>query len=132
MNAVVGREYTNLGRKRNKTLGVNARLFVGGGKKIIPLLRSESGNLAVDPQNNQYWDYSKAYNQDLEDIYQLTLSASYKTQRAKTTHELLLNLENITNNKGRLTEYYDADAPGQVGYTTQFGLLPNLMYKIYF
>ncbi len=86
----------------------------------------------VDPVNNEYWDYENAYEHDIEDIYQISVSASYKWDKPKTTHELFFNLDNITGNKGRLSEYYDPDAVGKVGYTTQFGLLPNLMYKVYF
>lgn len=132
VNVIGGKEFAGLGKNKNQTLGLNAKLFVGGGKKIIPLLRDGQGNVAVDEQNNQYWDYSKAYEKSIEDLYHITLSASYKWDKKRTTHELLLNLENLTGNKGKLSEYYDPKEPGSVGYTTQFGLLPNLMYKIYF
>lgn len=130
-NAIFGKEFVNLGKKNNQTLALNIRAFVGGGQKIIPLLRDSEGNLAVDPANNNYLDYSKAYERDLEDLYMITLSGSYKFERARTSHEIFLNLENITNNKGKLTEYYDAGKADKVNYTTMFGLLPNLMYRVY-
>jgi len=132
INVIGGKEFTRLGKKRNQTVGVNAKFFMGGGKRIIPLLRDEQGNVAADPQTNTYWDYDRAYDKQLEDLYQLTLSMNYKIERQKTTHELFLNLDNITNNKGKLAEYYDNVAPDKVGHTTQFGLLPNLMYRLYF
>lgn len=132
INLLGGREFTGLGKKGNQTIAVNAKFFVQGGQKILPLLRNESGGLAVDPANNRFWDYSKAYQQSIEDLYALTLSASFKWDKKKTTHELLVNLENITNKQGRIREYYDAGEPGGIGYTTQFGVLPNIMYKIYF
>ncbi len=132
VNAIGGKEFTNLGKKKNKTLALNAKVFVGGGQKVIPLLRDANGNLAVDPENGQYWDYDKAYEQSLEDLYAVTLSGSYKIEKKSTTHEIFFNLENITDNKGKLTEYYDESEQGGVGYTTQFGLLPNIMYRIYF
>ena len=130
-NAIFGKEFDGLGRKHNQTLGVNIRAFVGGGQKIIPMLRDENGNIAANPANNEYLDYSKAYQSDLEDLYMITLSASYKFERARTSHELFLNLENITNNKAKLTEYYDAGRADKVNHTTMFGLLPNLMYRVY-
>lgn len=132
INILGGREFSGLGKKKNQTIAINAKLFLQGGQKILPLLRTESGSLNVDPDNNKFWDYSKAYQNSLEDLYALTLSASFKWDKKRTTHELLVNLENITDNKGKLREYYDANEPGGVGYSTQFGLLPNLMYKIYF
>jgi hypothetical protein len=39
---------------------------------------------------------------------------------------------NVTNSQARMAEYYDVSQPGKVGYTTQFGFFPNLMYRIYF
>ncbi len=132
VNVLMGKEFVNMGRKNNQTLGLNAKIFFGGGKKIIPLLRDEKGNLAVDPENNKYWDYNKAYDNDIEDVYQVIVSASYKWNKPKATHELFLNLDNVTNTKGKITEYYDEDEPDKVGNMTQFGFFPNLMYRVYF
>lgn len=132
VNLIAGKEFSNIGRKGNRTFGLNARVFFGGGQKIVPLLRDENGNINVDPINNLYWDESRSFENDIEDLYMITLSANYKIERSGSSHEIFLNLENITNNKGRLTEFYAPEVDGQVDYTTQFGLLPNLMYRIYF
>lgn len=131
-NILGGREFTGLGKKGNQTIGLNAKFFMQGGQKILPLLRDEAGNLAVDPANNRFWDYGRAFQNSLDDLYALTLSASFKWDKKRATHELLINLENITDKKGRMREYFDVNEPGAVGYSTQFGLLPNIMYKIYF
>ena len=132
VNILVGKEFPKLGRKQNQTLGLNAKAFFGGGKKIIPLLRDGQGNLAVDPDRNQFWDFEKAYSSDLADVYQIIVSASYKWNKRRATHELFLNLDNVTNNKGKLSEFYDDSEPGKIGYVTQFGFFPNLMYRVYF
>lgn len=132
LNIVGGKEFAGLGKQGNKTIGVNARFLFSGGQKIIPLLRNSTGDLVVDPANGNYWDYDRAFETSIQDISQLTLSASYKVERPRTTHELFINLENILDEKGKLTEYYDTNAPDSVAYTTQFGLLPNLMYRLYF
>ncbi len=132
VNILFGREFPKLGKKNNQTLGLNAKLFFGGGKKIIPLLRDDTGLLAVNPENNDFWDYDKAYENDIEDSYSIILSASYKWNRAKATHELFLNLDNVTNTKGKITEFYDDREPNDIGYMTQFGFFPDLMYRVYF
>lgn len=132
VNVLAGKQFDNLGKKENQILSLNAKVYFGGGRKIIPLLRDDQGNLAVDPDNNQYWDYKKAYNNDLEDVYSITLSVSYKFNRQKTTHEIFLNLDNITNAQAKLSEYYDESEPNNIGYVSQFGTFPNLMYRIYF
>jgi hypothetical protein len=131
VNVLFGKEFMNLGKKKNQVLSLNAKIFYGGGKRYLPLLRNAEGKVAVDPVNNRYWDYKKAYNDKLPDLFQVTLSASYKFNKRKTTHEIYLNLDNVTNTIGKLSEYYDASKPNSVGYATQFGLFPNLMYRIY-
>jgi len=108
VNILAGKEFPKLGKKQNQTLGLNAKIFLGGGRKIIPLLRDSQGNLAVDADNNQFWDYSKAYENSIDDAYAIIVSASYKWNKPKTTHELFLNLDNVSNSKGRISEYYDA------------------------
>ena len=132
VNFLFGKDFPKLGKKQNKTISFNSRAFFGGGKKIIPLLRGADGNLAVDPASNRYYDYNKAYKKDIEDIYQITMSISYKINKRKTTHELFLNIDNITNNRGRLSEYYDPNEPGSLGYMKQSSVFPNLMYRVYF
>lgn len=132
VNALCGKEFVKLGRKHNQSLNLNLKVFVGGGKKIIPLLRDGDGNLAVDPVSGKFWDYKKAYNNKLEDTYQITISASYKWNKRRTTHEFFINLENVTNSKRKITEFYDESQPNKIGYVRQFGLFPNLMYRVYF
>ncbi len=132
LNILCGKEFQNLGRKNNQTLSVNAKIFFGGGRRYIPLLRDEQGNLAVDPQNNNYWDYQKAYSHKLDDISEFTLSVSYKFNRPKATHEIFIDLHNLADNKGRISEYYDESQAGSIGHYTQGGFWPNLMYRVYF
>jgi len=132
VNILFGKEFDHLGKKKNQTLNLNAKVFFGGGQRYIPLLTDALGNLAVDPAKNKFWDYKKAYDKKFEDIYKVTLSASYKWNKQKVTHELFINLDNITNAKAKLSEYYDEKIPGKIGYVTQFALFPNLMYRLYF
>ena len=132
VNVLAGKEFTGLGKKENQTLGLNAKVFVGGGKRILSLLRDDNGEVAVDAENGQFWDYENAYENKIEDLYQIIVSASYKWNRPEATHELFINLDNLTNNKGKISEFYDSREPGNVGYLTQFGFFPNLMYRVYF
>jgi hypothetical protein len=132
VNTLFGKEFAHLGKNKNQTLNLNAKVFLGGGQKYIPLLRDEQGNLAVDPASNKFWDYEKAYDKKFEDFYKVNISAGYKWNKLKITHELFINIDNITNAQARLSEYYDEKLPGKVGYVKQFGLYPNLMYRLYF
>ncbi len=131
-NLLFGKEFDKLGAKENQTLTLNAKIFISGGQRYIPLLRDVNGNLDVDPKNNRFWDYNKAYNNKLDNIYQLNLSVSYKICTQNITHEIFLDLPNITNRRSRLYEYYDENKPNKIGYVTQMQFLPNLMYRVYF
>ena len=132
LNALGGKEFDKLGKNKNKTLSVNAKLFLSGGQRYIPLIRDASGNLAVDPQNNKFRDYSKAYGSKFGNIFQLNISASYKINKQRVTHEIFLDLPNITNNRAKIDEYYDEREPDKTGYIRQMELLPNFMYRLYF
>jgi hypothetical protein len=132
VNILFGKEFKNLGKKQNQTLALNTKIFFEGGQRYIPLIRDAQGNVAVEPENDRYFDYSKAYNDKLDNIFLMNLSVSYKFNRPGATHEIFLDLMNLTNAQARMAEYYDASKPGKVGYTTQFGFFPNLMYRVYF
>jgi hypothetical protein len=132
VNILFGKEIKNLGKKQNQILAINTKILFEGGERYIPLLRDSQGNVAVEPENDRYFDYSKAYDNKLDNILNLNLSVSYKFNRPKATHEIFLDLMNLTDSKGRVSEYYDVSKPGKVGYITQFGFFPNLMYRIYF
>ena len=132
VNILCGKEFKSLGKKHNQTLSLNTKIFFEGGQRYIPLIRDAQGNVAVEPENDRYFDYSKAYNYKLDNIFLMNLSASYKFNKPGATHEIFLDLMNITNGQARMAEYYDVSKPGKVGYTTQFGFFPNLMYRVYF
>ena len=132
INILCGKEIKNLGRKHNQTLAINAKAFFQGGQRYIPLLRDAQGNIAVEPSKNKYWDYNNAYKNKFEDFYQFNISVSYKFNRLKATHEIFLDLMNITDNRSRMSEYYDENQIGKVGYQKAFGFFPNLMYRLYF
>ena len=132
VNILGGKEFKNIGKKQNQTLALNTKIFFEGGQRYIPLLRDALGNVAVDPENDRYFDYSKAYKDKLDNIFLLNFSVSYKFNKPRATHEIFLDMMNITNSQARMTEYYDESKPGNVGYTTSFGFFPNLMYRVYF
>jgi hypothetical protein len=113
-------------------LAVNAKTFLAGSQRYIPLLRDSEGNVAVDPESNRYWDYSKAFDNKLVNFYNVNVSISYKINRPKATHELFLDLMNIVNSNAKLSEYYDETKPDKVGYSQQMTFLPNIMYRVYF
>ncbi len=131
-NVLAGKEFSRLGKKQNQVFAVNVKTFFGGGRYYIPLLRDANGNLAVDVENGLILDFNKAYENKLDNLSNITFSVSYKWNKKKTTHELFLNFDNLTNNQARLREFYDVNEPNGVAYEKQVGLIPNFLYRIYF
>lgn len=132
VNLLFGKEICGLGKNKNQIFSVNAKIFLSGGRKIIPLLRNDNGTLAVNPDQNLFFDFSKAYDVSLDHIFQTNLSLSYKWNKKKTAHEIFLNIDNISNYKGKISEFYDETEETKVGYLSQFGVFPNLLYRYYF
>lgn len=64
----------------------------------------------------------------ISSIYLPVISLTKKIQHS----EICLDLQNLTYNKGRIHYYYDETEPNSVGYLTQVGFFPNLMYRVYF
>ncbi len=131
-NALFGKEFVKLGKKKNKIFGFNGRLIHSGAKKIIPLLRNPDGSLAVDPTTNSYRDFNKAYNDGLDDLFQVNLSCSYKINRPKATHEISIDIMNVLNGKARVHEFYNSNVEGNIDYVRQLSMLPNFLYRVYF
>ena len=131
-NILAGKEFSRLGKKKNQVFAINIKMLLGGGRYFIPLLRDSDGNLAVDADKGLIFDFDQAYANKLDDIRNITLSLSYKWNKRKTTHELFLNIDNMTNNQARLRAYYDVNEPGGIAYEKQVGIIPNFLYRIYF
>jgi hypothetical protein len=132
INILGGKEFKNIGKKDNQSLALNTKIFFEGGQRYIPVIRDAQGNVAVDPENDKYFDFTKAYNDKLDNIFLINFSASYKFNKTRATHEIFLDLMNLTNSQARMSEYYDESKPDKVAYTTQFHFFPNLMYRVYF
>lgn len=132
VNILAGKDYVGLGKKKNQVLNLNAKLFFGGGQRQLLLLRDANGNLDVNPAANRFWDHKNAYRNKLDDVYEITLAVNYKWNRPEATHELYVNLQNITGTQARISEYYDSSKPNGVGNARQFGFFPNIMYRLYF
>lgn len=132
VNLLAGKEFRKLGRNDNQILAVNVKMLLEGGQRFIPLLRDNQGNVISNPGSGQYFDYTRAYENQLDDILSLNLSFSYKFNFPRATHELFLDLINLTNNQARMSEYYDEREANKTAYARQFGFFPNLMYRVYF
>lgn len=126
-NLLAGKEFA-LGRKgdKKKVLGINAKVSLLGARKFTPL--DEEASMA---QDKEVWLEDQAFSLEGDDVFLTNLSITYRIDRKKTSQELKLDIQNITNNAARVDQYYN-DVTNEVEYLDQLPLLPVLMYTIHF
>lgn len=132
VNFLIGKEFVGLSKKKNKNLSFNLKTSYSGAKKIIPLLRNSNGELVTDYLGNSSRNYKKAYENGIDNIFQMNFSTSYKVNRPKATHEFSIDIINILNSQGRIYEYYNTNEKDNTGYQRQLPMFPNIFYRIHF
>jgi hypothetical protein len=125
-NFLAGKEF-NVGKSsRGNVLAFNFKFFFNGGRRYIPVDLAAS-KLA----GKTVFDYSRAWDNKLDNLTQLNFSCSYRVNRAKTSHEFILDVVNLTGENSRFSEHYNKYT-GTLDYYRQMNRLPNIMYRIHF
>lgn len=125
-NFLIGKEFIIGKKEKGNILSLNLKVFTNGGNRYIP----------IDLEASQEAGYSvyqtdMAYETSLDKIYQINFTASYSINRPRVRHEIFLDIYNVTNNEGRVWEYYDK-YKGEAAYYGQLNMIPNIMYRIHF
>ncbi|MBL6445441.1 TonB-dependent receptor [Fulvivirga sp. 29W222] len=126
-NVLIGKEFelsTREGKK--KVLGLNAKVSIMGARKFTPI----DVQASMEQDKTVYLE-DKAYSLKGDDVFLTNLSITYRIDRKKTSQELKLDVQNVTNNAARIEQYYN-DVTNEVEYMDQLPLLPVLMYTIHF
>ncbi len=125
-NFLTGKEF-NVGHGKNKKiLGLNGKVFYNGGRRYIPVDLEESKK-----EGETVYDYSRAWDNRLDDIFQLNLSVMFRINRPKAGHEFILDISNVTGAQGKTWEYYNKYTDN-LDYDKQLFMIPNIMYRIHF
>lgn len=125
-NFLIGKEFILGNPDKQRVLNLNSRFSYNGSRKHLPIDLSASRDVGFS-----VYDYTNAYTHRLQDIYQINLTVSLKLNKAKTTHEILLDVYNLLNNQGKVSEYYNPYKDA-IDYGNQLSMLPNIMYRIHF
>jgi hypothetical protein len=125
-NFLVGKEFAIGKASKGHLLNLNTRLFYGGGQRYIPL------DLAASQKDHEsVYQRDKAGINKLDDVFQMNFAANYRINRPHASHEIVIDIMNITNNQARVSEYYN-QYTNKKEYSRQLKMLPNIMYRIYF
>jgi hypothetical protein len=127
-NLLSGKEF-GVGTTGNKTFGINAKFVLAGGQRFtgIDEVASIAGQTEVF-STTPFTEKIKAY-------YRFDLGINYQWNKTKTTHNLSLNLQNLTSRSNENEPDYFFDEVTNRIVTTksaQNGLIPVLKYSLNF
>jgi hypothetical protein len=124
VNALAGREF-RVGRRDN-VLSLNWKVTAAGGRYVRPidLAASAEGNTTV-------YDDRRAFDEQLSGYFRMDLKFGYKMNRRRLTHELALDLQNVTNNQNVFQQAYN-QRTNRIGTAYQQGFLPIPFYRLTF
>jgi outer membrane receptor for monomeric catechols len=83
----------------------------------IDLAASAAGNTTV-------YDDRRAFDERLAGYFRMDLKFGYKINRRRLTHELALDLQNVTNNRNVFQQAYN-QRTNRIGTAYQQGFLPH-------
>jgi len=125
-NILLGKEFKVGKASKNKSLGINTKISLIGGHRYTPLDLQESIN-----EGYTVYQEDKFFEKKADDIFIMNLALTYRRNREKTTHEIKIDVQNVTNNKAFVSEYYD-DMNQEVERAYQLAIMPTIIYTIQF
>jgi hypothetical protein len=125
-NILAGKEFSLGNPKKGRALSVNTKVALIGGHRYTPI------NLERSIEENREIRFEdRPYSVKGSDIFKTDFSVSLITNKKNTTMELKLEVQNITNNKGLVTQYYNTRKM-EIENSYQFSMFPVISYRIDF
>ena len=124
-NLLAGKEFI-IGKQKNKTLGLNAKAVINGGNRMTPILLEES-----KASGKGIYDHSRFLESSVGTYYRLDVGMSYKINRSRLTHSIMIDIQNVSNRLNPLDKYYSG-LLGAVRTEYHTGLFPVLNYRLTF
>lgn len=123
-NLLFGKEF-KFGEEKNNTLGFNTKISTIGGNRYTPVDLAASQNAGYTILQN------KPYSAKGETIFFVNFGVTWRLDKPKASHSIKIDIQNMTNNKAKVSEYYNSRT-GKLEYSTQLTFVPNLIYTIKF
>lgn len=124
-NLVGGKEYY-VGRSKNNILGFNGKFIWTGGRRDTPLKEQETIE-----SDEEVYILDKINSIKYKDYMRMDIGINYKINKPKTSHNISLDIQNVTNRMNLEGRNWDSEN-GEFVYDYLTGLLPILSYKIEF
>src|SRR5690554_2165860 len=126
-NLLLGKEFKlKTEGEKKKVIGINSKVTLSGGRRFTPINMEES--LA---KGKTIGFEDRAFSGRGDDVFFINMAVSYRIDRYRTSQELKLDIQNLTNHAAKIAPYYN-DTTGEAKYLTPLSLLPVLMYTVHF
>ncbi len=124
LNLLAGKEF-KIGRREN-ILSINWKVTTAGGRFVRPidLVRSAENRTTV-------FDDSRAFSEQQTAYFRTDLKIGYKINRTRLTHEIAVDLQNVTDSQNVFQQIYNPRT-NRVGTAYQQGFLPIPFYRLTF
>jgi hypothetical protein len=138
-NALYGKEW-KIGRQKNNVFSVNGKFKLIGGTRYNEL-DQETIDYYLDlfggEMDYDVIDYSDLFKQDTRysgqapAYWRIDLGVAYKINRPKSTHSIMIDIQNVTNHQNVYSYYFDSNTNSQEAYY-HMGIIPVFNYRIEF
>jgi len=112
--------------KNQNSFAIDARTMWAGGLRKVPIDPDRS----ISEQKTVY-DYSMVYENRNKDYFRLDIRFSFKLNSPRVGHLFAIDIQNVTNRKNQFLESFDPGS-GQVEQEYQIGILPLVLWRVYF
>lgn len=124
-NLLLGKEWT-VGKNKNNLFGMNAKLIYAGGRKYSPVLEEESLRL-----DEEIIDQSRINTLTADPYIRVDFSSSYRINRKKVSHLIILDIQNILNRENTVGMHYNF-SKRIIEAQKWTGIIPTINYRIEF
>ena len=124
-NLLFGKEW-KMGKNKKNILGLNTKAIFAGGNRDTPIDRIASQN-----EGRTIRKYDELFGEHMPAYWRFDLGISYKMNKKKTTHSIMLDIQNVTNHENIQGRWYSV-SQDQLIDITQTGLFPSFNYRIEF
>ena len=125
LHALGGREF-KVGRNKKNILGLNGKVILSGGNRYTPI------DLAASIEKGEQVEFEdRPFETKAGDYWRFDVGLSYKINKQRLTHTILLDIQNVTGRLNVYSQYYDDDTK-QIETYTQTGFFPVFNYRVEF
>lgn len=124
ITSLTGGKDFRVGKGGRDLIGVNAKCFFAGGRRLTPIDLDASIAQGEEVKDETQYLEGKA-----DDYFRLDLKVSHRHNFKKFTLETAIDIQNVTNNKNELNRKYD-DKTQSIKKKYQQGIIPVLRFRV--